>query len=665
MSSVPPTPPVTGAVQAPSAAVGTAIDPPTSLRNADPGTVVKGTVEGRDRQGNLVIRTDQGAVAVKTPNYIRPGTPVTLEVRATGDSLQVIILSAGRGQGATPPAGPAPLPQPSAPPPAAGQPAPVPGQAVAQPAPGQPVPTGQAPAATPAPTPAATPAPGAAIPAPPSIPPAVTVAGSPALATATQPLQPLQAGQTAQLILLQTAALAPSTPAAPGAPAAAAPATPTPVTPTPVTAPASTATPSPAIPGQAPPAAAAPAGTTPPQATPPQGTPVPPQPGQASAPQLSIGQTPASQIAAGPPAAGPMPAVFTPPSASPQGALTVAASPTQILQALPTGAQIQASVTGIQPPPAAGQPPLPMGLQPLPGGGVAIQASVVGRTAAGQPLLQTPAGLVTVQGAQGLPLGSGVTLGLSPEALRGLEALARGGQPTALPQAATVPGGLGRQWPALQEALAQLAQVNPALAQSVLQSAIPQPGPQLAGALLFVMAAMRGGDLRGLLGDSAVRTLGGRDGRTPLIGRLSDDMGRMSRDAPDSSGQEWRGYYLPMFDGQQLQQIRLFMRGPNDEGEGGEEGGGQGHRFLIDLDLSRLGALQLDGLARKDRLDLIVRTHRRLPMEVRRDIDTLFIETAEQVGLKGQVSFQSTPHFPPLPFVDKSETIEIHGEVEA
>ncbi|MBU2091862.1 MAG: hypothetical protein KKB63_14990, partial [Alphaproteobacteria bacterium] len=249
-----------------------------------------------------------------------------------------------------------------------------------------------------------------------------------------------------------------------------------------------------------------------------------------------------------------------------------------------------------------------------------------------------------------------------PDALRGLEALAREAQGGVVSGKQALPGGLGRQWPALQEALAQL---NPAMAQALVQSSIPKPGTQMAGALLFFMAALRGGDLRGFLGEPAMRALGGRDGRAPLLGRLSEDMGRMTRTAPDSAGTEWRAFYIPVFDGQDLQQLRLFLRGQNEDGEAGADGTGSGHRFLIDLDLSRIGPLQLDGLARKERLDLIVRTHRRLPVEIRRDIDALFVETAERVGLQGQVSFQSTPHFPPLPFVDPDETVEIHSEIDA
>ena len=346
------------------------------------------------------------------------------------------------------------------------------------------------------------------------------------------------------------------------------------------------------------------------------------------------------------------------------------ASTTQILQALPVGSQFAVTVNSVQPPapqatPGQATTPTP-GLQPLPAGGATLTATVVGSTAAGQPLLQTSFGLVTIPGAQGLPAGTGVTLGLSPTALGEAEAAARAALGLSSGTAASTgqPGGLSRAWPALNEAFLQLSQINPALAQTLLQTAIPQPGQQLAGALLFFMAALRSGDVRGWMGDQAARALSGRDGRSPLLSRLNDDMGQMVRSGTDSAGNEWRGFYIPLFDGRDLQQIRLFMRDPTEEGGGGKDGGA-GHRFLIDLDLSKLGPLQLDGLARTERLDLIVRTHRALPRDIKAEIARLFEETAERVGLKGQVSFQATPHFPPLPFVEHSEIIEIHSEINA
>ncbi|WP_147430973.1 hypothetical protein [Oceanibaculum indicum] len=760
MSFVPPTSPVGVAGTAPAATVGTLVNAPESLKAADPGTVVKGTVEGRDKQGNLIVRTEQGAVALRTAANFRPGTALTMEVRAVGDSQQVVILSVDRRAAPTQQPTQQPLPQQPAQP--AQPPAQQAGQQVGQqpaaqtpsvPAQGAGQAQGGTPAqpASPAGTPqtgTATPAPQQGTPQPAAQQPAVSVASSPVIAASTQPPQPLQAGQTVQALLVQTltgqaqgqaqgqtipgappttptqAAPAQATPpqaALPQGTQAAAGTPPAPSSTMPATTPANTTIPTTGTPAIGTPTPA----SAPTPATPPASTPLPTQAGGTapSAPTAAAPAAPAAtpqaaaQSAGAPAAAGPTPppagqpvqtpalppSLTAPATSASLTALPAGAPAAQILQALPAGSTIAVTVNAIQQPAqaapqsspqgptaqgavqgaaagqvtqagqaTAGQAPAaqPPGLQPLPTGGATITATVVGSTAAGQPLLQTSFGLVTIPGAQGLPVGTGVTLGLSPSALGNAEATARAalglppGNASGTAAAGGQPASLGRAWPALNEAFVQLSQTNPALAQTLLQTAIPQPGPQLAGALLFFMAALRGGDVRSWMGDQTARALGGRDGRSPLLSRLSDDMGQMTRTGTDAAGNEWRGFYIPLFDGRDLQQIRLFMRDPTEEGDGNAEGG-SGHRFLIDLDLSKLGALQLDGLARTERLDLIVRTHRALPRDIKAEIVRLFEETAERVGLKGQVSFQATPHFPPLPFVEHNEIIEVHSEIEA
>ena len=71
----------------------------------------------------------------------------------------------------------------------------------------------------------------------------------------------------------------------------------------------------------------------------------------------------------------------------------------------------------------------------------------------------------------------------------------------------------------------------------------------------------------------------------------------------------------------------------------------KGTRFILDLDLSRLGRIQLDGLVyQKDKhMDLIVRTEIPLPPRMHEDIRNIFQEAAEVTGIKGGISFQAAP----------------------
>ncbi|MBK8160565.1 MAG: hypothetical protein IPK59_17935 [Rhodospirillaceae bacterium] len=76
-----------------SAVMGTVPDPPRGFRLLDPGTIIKGVVLGRESDGLTAIATDKGTIRVASNVTLPVGTQVTLEVRPTGDRLQVLILA--------------------------------------------------------------------------------------------------------------------------------------------------------------------------------------------------------------------------------------------------------------------------------------------------------------------------------------------------------------------------------------------------------------------------------------------------------------------------------------------------------------------------------------------------------------------------------------------
>ena len=157
------------------------------------------------------------------------------------------------------------------------------------------------------------------------------------------------------------------------------------------------------------------------------------------------------------------------------------------------------------------------------------------------------------------------------------------------------------------------------------------------------MVALAGGDFRAWIGDGLARAL--QKIRPGLLIRLGDDFGRLRAIADEPRpGGEWRTFYIPFMSGAEMEQVRLSMR-PVGENPDDEEEGKKGTRFIVELDLSRMGRFQLDGLVcKKDkRLDLIVRTENKLPQEIRVGIRDIFQETGDVTGLKGGISFQAAP----------------------
>ncbi|MBT5266496.1 MAG: hypothetical protein HOL85_16795 [Rhodospirillaceae bacterium] len=269
-----------------------------------------------------------------------------------------------------------------------------------------------------------------------------------------------------------------------------------------------------------------------------------------------------------------------------------------------------------------------------------VSGTVSGLTSNGQAIVETQSGVLTLEGGRNLPPGTLVRL----EALA--DTTPRGVAPDVPPPPAPI-ATLLREWPALQDALAALQANAPAQAAQVLTESVARPGPQLAGALMFFIAAARTGDVRGWFGDAASRAL--EQIRVGALGSLGEDMATMQR-ASDTSESGWRGFMIPLFDGEQLSQLRFLVHqdGGNEDDDEAEDKD-RDTRFMVDLSLSRLGDFRLDGMVHENAVELLIRTKRPLPDDMRSDIFGIFERTLARTGVTGQLAFRSEPVFPPLP----------------
>lgn len=92
----------------------------------------------------------------------------------------------------------------------------------------------------------------------------------------------------------------------------------------------------------------------------------------------------------------------------------------------------------------------------------------------------------------------------------------------------------------------------------------------------------------------------------------------------------------------------MFVRGRRPK-KGDDE---ENIRFVVQFELSALGAMQLDGLLRQQNFDLIVRSRTGLTEQVRQHISALFDGANEATGLKGNIVFHNVTTFPVSPFSD-------------
>lgn len=350
-------------------------------------------------------------------------------------------------------------------------------------------------------------------------------------------------------------------------------------------------------------------------------------------------ETPTRQAAPAPQTPAPQPAPAAQPAATPtpepeaptqQAAVPLAAEAAKPERAaIPSvvGGRLQATIITVTPP--GQQPPAPPIVTPRQG--QVVQATVVG-AANGRPLVSLDGALLSIEGKP-LPTGTQVTMLLPP--LPTVSATRPA--PIAFP---TYPS-----LPAVAETAAQLGG-QPA---AVMAAIIPKLGPQLAAELMVVASAFTRGDLRPLVSDN-VRQQIDRAGRTKAASALAGEVAEGSKEAAKTPAGDWRMVTLPLHTGQSIEPIKLWLHAApeaDENGKGQKGGEAQDTRFMIDLTLSKLGPLQIDGLARPGKLELVFRTPTQLPQHIRRELNAVYVHAASAQGIAGGVAFQVAPPLKP------------------
>jgi hypothetical protein len=511
------------------------LDANPALAGLDPGSLIEGTVVGRDSRGQILLQTEYGQVSFSSRLALPVGSTVVLQLQAAGARLTAVVLSVD----------------------------------------GQPI--GNLARLLPPPQGALAPPPGAPV-------PAASIGGAPRLAASEAPAAEivLSTGQIVTATLLA--------PAAPRSPSAAA-------------------------------AAAAPMGAPPSPAARAASSAVP------AGSLLSL-----RVIAIAPPGA----------EAAPVAVALLEAAPLRDEAAPPPA-------PGAVPAPAAqaAQPPAPSSSAPI------VEGQVVGSGANGQVLLRTPLGVIELPLASAPPTGSLIEFALlAPPRLPDASAAPHSAEPA--PALA-----LAQDWPALRAALATLAPGLAVAEDSAAGPLAPRVGAQLGTALLAFAAALESGDPASWLGAEAAASPAspGSGDAAATAARLAGDFARVAQFASPSGPGDWRGFFIPVLDGGALAQLRLYVRrhdkekGAEKETERGKPAAAaRGRRFVVELELSRLGALQLDGFLKGKSLSVILRSRQPLAPALRDALAATFAEANEAAGLGGSLSFQdSLAQFPVSP----------------
>ncbi len=320
------------------------------------------------------------------------------------------------------------------------------------------------------------------------------------------------------------------------------------------------------------------------------------------------------------------------------GAVGVQANPTATTTATPASAAAPSPATTPAAASAGPTSPAVAGASPTARDPI-LPGTVIASAANGRPVLQTPFGILSLENGVQLPLGTKVQIQVLSHSLP----QATAGSAVPLNPLTHPLQGSSFAWPGL-DAVArpnETSGLSGALASKIM-SRVPTAGAALGSNMLFLLSALNTGQLNGWLGRATVDQMQ-REGHRDLVGKLDQDLAQAGR-ISEAAGGEWRTLILPFLDDQQIRQLRLFIRRDQEDGEGNgqEQSGADTTRFVLEIELTKMGDLQLDGLIRSKLFDLILRTRRPFSQSMRDEIIRIFSESNHSLGLAGQIVFEAS-----------------------
>ncbi|TAE82963.1 MAG: hypothetical protein EAY76_02315 [Alphaproteobacteria bacterium] len=171
---------------------------------------------------------------------------------------------------------------------------------------------------------------------------------------------------------------------------------------------------------------------------------------------------------------------------------------------------------------------------------------------------------------------------------------------------------------------------------------VPHTGSTLTAELLFLFTALYQNDMRRWLGDTTMNELELGENK-PLLSQLSKEFSAMNAPpAPHDRDGTWHNVMIPLMHEQQIHPVHMFFKRSRHTADG--------HRsrdtdhFMVDIELTRMGRMQLDGLVQKThpsmRFDLIIRTEQLWGNAIEQDICAIFMRAQEISGAQGSLQFR-------------------------
>lgn len=203
---------------------------------------------------------------------------------------------------------------------------------------------------------------------------------------------------------------------------------------------------------------------------------------------------------------------------------------------------------------------------------------------------------------------------------------------------------LGR-WPLMEELQQSLSDIAASQGKQVFNTVLPSMNSPsgFAQSVLFFVAALRFGDIENWLGERSIGALK-RRGKSDLLSRVQSSFSEISAFDKErrSAPKQWSSLPLPLGWNNEVHRLIIHTRREETDDSSSDplrkKGGGT--RFIVDLTLSRIGPVQMDGLFSQGRLDLILRTQHNFSEAMKLQMRGAYSHALQDTGITGELSFQ-------------------------
>ena len=201
----------------------------------------------------------------------------------------------------------------------------------------------------------------------------------------------------------------------------------------------------------------------------------------------------------------------------------------------------------------------------------------------------------------------------------------------------------------IEETLNLLQKTDTAVFES-FKNVLPQTGNKLPAQIAsFIRAISQNAPAPAFIGEAnvaAIQSLGEKG--HGLLTEIEKEIKASPKKVSDGRS-PWKGWTIPFLSGAIVEPVSLYLQRPQEDGhrKAGTTLKQNAVRFVLDLNLTRLGKLQMDGLAHRNerRFDLIVRHQNNLPVSFDDKIRFIFTQTLTALNYTGTVNVEHTDQF--------------------